>query len=130
MPSQGTISPGRTRSRSPTAIRSTGMSSGPGQPEPVRHPGRGRLQGAHRLGGTALGEALHRLAAGLHQDDDQSRQRLAQDQRGDDRQRRHEVGGELAAKHADGRAHQDGEPGHDQAEPARSAGAGMRAGLA
>ncbi len=67
-----------------------------GRRDPVRGPRGRRLQLPHRLGRAALGVALERLAAGLHEHDDESGERLASRSGRDDGEHRHQVGGEAA----------------------------------
>ncbi len=100
MPSQGISSPGRTMSASPapTAVTLTSSSRSPGKP--AGQAGRGFLERAHRLGGATLGVAFERLAAGLHQDDDQAGKWGGEEGGRDDGQHGHDVSGELAAQDA------------------------------
>ena len=79
--------------------------------QPMRQPRGRRLELVNRGGRAPLGIALQRLAAGLHEDDDETGERLAQRERRDDGQHRHEVGREPAGQHAAQGAPDDGQPG-------------------
>ena len=62
--------------------------------------GGGGLEFADGVGGSALGVALEEFAAGLHEHDDKPCEWLSQYDRGDDREHRNDVGGEVAAQQA------------------------------
>ena len=63
----------------------------------VRHAWCGLFQRTHRGRRAPFGEALEPLAATLHEHDHEPGQRLMQRHRADDRERRHDVGGEVPA---------------------------------
>ena len=106
-PSQGTSSPGRTQELVAHRHRVGLDILGAARAHPMGQPGRRRLQLADRLGRAPLGVALERLAAGLHQHDDEAGERLAEEQRGDDGEHRDEVGREASRRHAAQRAPDD-----------------------
>ncbi len=86
-PQQETRRPPRTSSAG-TSSTSHPPSGGP--------PGGRRLQLSHRLRGSPLGITLECLAAGLHEDHDQTGERLPQNQGGDDGQHGHQIRGKAA----------------------------------
>ncbi len=89
--------------------------------EPVRDSRRRVLERAHRSGGAALGPVLECLTAGLHQDDDEARERLVEHERTDDRERRDDVAREPAMRHVDGGAHyRDAADEHEPRDPDRA----------
>ena len=99
-PSQGTSSPGPDEELVAHRHRLGLDVLGRPAAHPVGQPRRRRLQLADRLRRAPLGVALERLAAGLHQHDDEAGERLAEEQRGDDGEHRHEVRREASRGHA------------------------------
>ena len=67
---------------------------------PMSHTWGGCFQLSHRLRGPPLGIPLECLAASLHEDHKQTRERLPKDQGGDDGKHRHEICGEAAPRDA------------------------------
>ena len=66
-----------------------------------------RQQRLERLRGPPLGIPFEGLAARLHQRDDRAGEVLAQDDRRDDREHRHDVRGEAPPQHAAERLHHE-----------------------
>ena len=96
--SQASSSPGRRRRSSPTFTSSAGTSSTRSPTHTARHVRRGVHERADRAARAPLGEALERLAPGLHEHDHEPGHRLPERDRGADRERRDEVGGEMALR--------------------------------
>ena len=84
-------------------------------PDPVGYVRSRPLQLAHRCRRPALRIALECLATALHEDDDQPGERLVEEQRGDDREHRDDVGGESPRHQAARRSSHHGSTGQHQA---------------
>jgi hypothetical protein len=78
-----------------------------GAAQPVCGPRRRRFERTHGVRRSALGIPLQRLAARLHEDDDEPHDRMPEKRGGNNGQRRHDVGGELTAHRPPQRAPDD-----------------------